>query len=190
MLRASLTSSTTPSASSPRTCSACPSSRRGLDPRDPSRFADTDALWTDVLTRGARTPSFRLVRKGATLPAAAYCRTAGVGNRTITDVIQPNRVLELYADGATMVLQGLQLTDPVARPVRQQPRPRPRPPGASQRLPLAGRGTRARAALRLPRRLRGAAGGSQEVAGLGAAAAHRDPIRGPEDPSAHARRAR
>jgi len=81
--------------------------------RDPSRFATTDALWSDVLTRGTRTPSFRLVRKGATLSAAAYCRTAGVGNRTITDVIQPNRVLELYADGATMVLQGLQLTDPV-----------------------------------------------------------------------------
>ena len=81
--------------------------------RDPSRLARTDALWTDVLTRGTRTPSFRLVSQGTTLPAASYCRTAGVGNRTITDVIQPNRVLELYAGGATMVLQGLQLTDPV-----------------------------------------------------------------------------
>ena len=47
------------------------------------------------------------------LPSGAYCRTAGIGHRTIDDAIQPNRVLELYADGATMVLQGLQLTDPV-----------------------------------------------------------------------------
>ncbi len=81
--------------------------------REPDRFATADGLWTDALTRGSRTPSFRLVRAGTTLPPGAYCRTAGVGHRTIDDVIQPNRVLELYADGATMVLQGLQLTDPV-----------------------------------------------------------------------------
>ena len=81
--------------------------------REPDRFATADGLWTDALTRGLRTPSFRLVRAGATLSPAAYCRTAGVGHRTIDDVIQPNRVLELYADGATMVLQGLQLTDPM-----------------------------------------------------------------------------
>jgi lysine-specific demethylase/histidyl-hydroxylase NO66 len=80
--------------------------------RDPSRFVTTERLWTDTLSRGVRTPSFRLVQQGTTLPAAAYCRTAGVGHRTITDVIQPNRVLELHAGGATMVLQGLQLTDP------------------------------------------------------------------------------
>jgi hypothetical protein len=81
--------------------------------REPGRFASSDALWNDVLTRGTRTPSFRLVSKGATLPAASYCRTAGIGNHTIADVIQPNRVLELYAGGATMVLQGLQHTNPV-----------------------------------------------------------------------------
>jgi JmjC domain len=80
--------------------------------RDPARFATADRLWTDALARGLRTPSFRLVRDGATLPPAAYCRSAGVGHRTIDDVVQPNRVLELHADGATMVLQGLQLTDP------------------------------------------------------------------------------
>jgi JmjC domain len=81
--------------------------------RDPSRFATADRLWTDALTRGLRTPSFRLVRDGATLPPATYCRTAGVGHRTIDDVVRPNRVLELHAEGATMVLQGLQLTDPL-----------------------------------------------------------------------------
>jgi hypothetical protein len=35
-----------------------------------------------------------------------------VGSRSIDDVIQPNRALELHAAGATMVLQGLQFTDP------------------------------------------------------------------------------
>jgi JmjC domain len=79
--------------------------------RDPARFATPDRLWTDAMVRGVRTPFFRLVRAGATLAPATYCRTAGVGHRTIDDVIQPNRVRELYDDGATMVLQGLQLTD-------------------------------------------------------------------------------
>jgi bifunctional lysine-specific demethylase and histidyl-hydroxylase NO66 len=81
--------------------------------READRFATADGLWTNLLARGSRTPTFRLVRAGATLPPAAYCRTAGIGHGTIDDVIQPNRVLELYAEGATMVLQGLQLTDPV-----------------------------------------------------------------------------
>jgi lysine-specific demethylase/histidyl-hydroxylase NO66 len=79
---------------------------------DPGCFATADRLWSDALARGLRTPSFRLVRDGVTLPPSTYCRTAGVGHRTIDDVVQPNRVLERYSDGATMVLQGLQLTDP------------------------------------------------------------------------------
>jgi len=52
------------------------------------------------------------VRDGTTLPSADVTRSAAVGFRTVADVIQPNRVLELHARGATMVLQGLQLTDP------------------------------------------------------------------------------
>jgi lysine-specific demethylase/histidyl-hydroxylase NO66 len=82
------------------------------DERPGVPLAVPEALWADVLSRGARTPTFRLVRDGTTLPASSYCRSAGIGNRTIDDVIQPNRVLELHAAGATMVVQGLQLTDP------------------------------------------------------------------------------
>jgi hypothetical protein len=77
-----------------------------------ARFATVDALWADLLQRGMRTPTFRLVRDGETLAPSAYCRRAGIGHRSIDDVIQPNRVLELHAGGATVVLQGLQLTDP------------------------------------------------------------------------------
>jgi len=75
-------------------------------------FTTPATLWADVVERGARTPTFRLVRDGATLPPSTYCRRAGIGHRTLTDVIQPNRVLELHAAGATMVVQGLQLSDP------------------------------------------------------------------------------
>ncbi len=77
---------------------------------EPDRFTTPERLWADTLGRGLRTPFFRLVRDGATLPPAT--RRAGAGHRTIDDVVQPNRVLELHAAGATMVLQGLQHTDP------------------------------------------------------------------------------
>lgn len=80
--------------------------------RDPAHFATVERLWSDVLERHQRTPSFRLVRDGVTLPAATTTRSAGVGHRTITDVVQPNRVVEHYQAGATLVLQGLQLSDP------------------------------------------------------------------------------
>jgi len=80
--------------------------------RDPARFATVEVLWADFLERHYRTPFFRLVRDGTTLPSDTYCRAAGVGHRTLADVVQPNRVVELYQSGATLVLQGLQLSDP------------------------------------------------------------------------------
>jgi len=75
-------------------------------------FVTSAELWSGALERGLRQPGFRLVRDGTTLSTRDTCRTAGVGHRTLDDVIQPNRVLELHAAGATMVLQGLQLSDP------------------------------------------------------------------------------
>ena len=84
--------------------------RAVLSTVDAGRFAVPEDLWRDALTRGLRAPYFRLVRDGSTLPPAT--RRAGVGHRSIDDVIQPNRVLELHAAGATIVLQGLQFTDP------------------------------------------------------------------------------
>ncbi|MEJ7720151.1 MAG: cupin domain-containing protein [Ilumatobacteraceae bacterium] len=69
-------------------------------------------LWDDALTRGLRAPGFRLVRDGDTLPRASVTRAAGIGNETVSDVIQPNKVLELFDSGASVVLQGLHFTNP------------------------------------------------------------------------------
>ena len=79
---------------------------------DVGAVTTADHLWAQLLTGGIRPPFVRLVRDGATLLPRAHSRRAGVGHRTIDDVIQPNRVLELHEGGATVVLQGLQLTDP------------------------------------------------------------------------------
>ncbi|MDQ3351770.1 MAG: hypothetical protein M3501_07385, partial [Actinomycetota bacterium] len=62
----------------------------------PVRLVDPDTLWDDALTRGLRAPGFRVIRDGDTLPRASVTRAAGIGNETVSDVIQPNKVLELF----------------------------------------------------------------------------------------------
>lgn len=80
--------------------------------RDPARFADVEELWADLLGRSARRPTFRLVTEGATTAPAEVTRRARVGNRDLTDLADPNRIVDGYRAGATVVLQGLHLTDP------------------------------------------------------------------------------
>jgi hypothetical protein len=84
----------------------------GHDGRDPARFAGPTALWHDLLARSTRRPAFRLVREGATTAPGAVTRPARIGNRDLTDLAAPNRIVDGYRDGATVVLQGLHLTDP------------------------------------------------------------------------------
>ncbi len=80
--------------------------------RDPARFADVDVLWSDLLDRSTRRPMFRLVREGATTAPGQLTRKARVGNRDLDDLAAPNRVIDGYRAGATVVLQGLHLSDP------------------------------------------------------------------------------
>jgi hypothetical protein len=78
-----------------------------------ARWGDAERLWDRFLTGGVRAPGFRLVRVGTTLTRGDCCRSAPIGNRQVDDVVEPNRVLEHYANGATVVLQALQFVDPV-----------------------------------------------------------------------------
>lgn len=75
-------------------------------------WASAEHVWSLILERGLRAPAFRVVRDGSTLGRADYCRGAGVGNRDLDDVVEPNKVLELHQNGATVVLQGIQHVDP------------------------------------------------------------------------------
>ena len=77
-------------------------------------WGDAERLWDRFLTRrrpGARVPP-RPSRQRRCRDAT-YCRSAPIGNEQVDDVVEPNRVLEHYAAGATVVLQALQFTDPV-----------------------------------------------------------------------------
>ncbi len=68
-------------------------------------LADVDRALTGS---GLRRPAFRLVRDGDILPPSTYTRSARTGSSQIDDLIDTGRVLELFAQGATIVLQGLQ----------------------------------------------------------------------------------
>ena len=57
---------------------------------------------------GLRHPAFRLVRDGEAIVPADYTRPARTGVARIDDLIDPGRVLDLFAGGATVVLQSLQ----------------------------------------------------------------------------------
>jgi mannose-6-phosphate isomerase-like protein (cupin superfamily) len=65
---------------------------------------DVDHLLTATALRA---PAFRLVKAGVTLPSSACTRRARIGSRTVTDLIDAGRVADHFADGATIVLQGL-----------------------------------------------------------------------------------
>lgn len=54
-----------------------------------------------------RSPAFRLVRDGRTLPVSDYTRTARIGGTPVTGVADPARILAAVEHGATLVLQGL-----------------------------------------------------------------------------------
>ncbi|MEU2613414.1 cupin domain-containing protein [Micromonospora sp. NPDC007271] len=65
--------------------------------------ADADEL---LSRRGLRTPFLRLAKDGELVPAARYTGGGGAGAE-IGDQVLDEKVLQLYADGATLVLQGL-----------------------------------------------------------------------------------
>jgi hypothetical protein len=67
-------------------------------------FADVDRM---VSSLGLRIPSFRLVKEGKPLPTSAYTTSGRIGSTRVTGIADPARILPLFADGATIVLQGM-----------------------------------------------------------------------------------
>ena len=76
------------------------------------RFGGVEVLWDDLLRRGTRQPAFRVVRAGTTIAAGEVTRRAGLGTSNLDDVVAPNNVVDRYRRGDTVVLQGLQHTNP------------------------------------------------------------------------------
>ncbi len=68
-------------------------------------FDDVDHLLTST---AIRTPAVRIAQDGAVLPASRYTRQgASLAGQPLTGLVDARRVLDLFAGGATVVLQGL-----------------------------------------------------------------------------------
>lgn len=62
-----------------------------------------------IAGRGLRTPFLRVAKDGSTLPASAFTSGGGVG-AGIADQLDDTRLTQLFASGATLVLQALHRT--------------------------------------------------------------------------------
>jgi bifunctional lysine-specific demethylase and histidyl-hydroxylase NO66 len=67
---------------------------------------DADAVDELVSRRGLRTPFVRVAKDGTTLGDRAFTAGGGAG-ATIADQVSDDKLLRLFAEGATIVLQGL-----------------------------------------------------------------------------------
>ena len=75
----------------------------------PGSFSDllsADAVDELVSERGLRTPFLRVAKNGNTLPDQSFTAPGGVG-AAIADQVSDDKLVRLFADGATLVLQGL-----------------------------------------------------------------------------------
>ncbi len=86
-------------------------SRVHLHHTDPERlvdrlsFDDVDRLLTSA---ALRTPAVRLAKDGHVLPSSAYTRSgATIAGQALTGLLDARKVIDLFEDGATVVLQGL-----------------------------------------------------------------------------------
>jgi hypothetical protein len=81
-----------------------------------STAAELGGTFTDLLSaeaidelvseRGLRTPFLRVAKNGDTLAEASFTAPGGVG-AGVADQVSDDKLVQLFADGATMVLQGL-----------------------------------------------------------------------------------
>ena len=87
-----------------------------LDRRGFADLLTLDDVDRFVATQALRVPYVRLVRSDATIPEAAYTRSGRTGSREVHGIVDPAKVSTAFADGATIVLQGLhRWHEPVAR---------------------------------------------------------------------------
>ncbi len=82
---------------------------RGVSTHSFSDLFGVDAVDELIATRGLRTPFLRMAKEGRVVPPSAFTRGGGAG-AGIADQAADDKVLDLFADGATLVLQGLHRT--------------------------------------------------------------------------------
>jgi bifunctional lysine-specific demethylase and histidyl-hydroxylase NO66 len=82
---------------------------RAAELTGPAGFVDLlspDAVDELLSRRGLRTPFLRVAKQGTVLPPARYTGSGGAGAE-IGDQVIDDKVMQLFAEGSTLVLQGL-----------------------------------------------------------------------------------
>jgi len=77
-------------------------------PGDLTRLLSLDDVDHLLTQTGMRTPALRLARDGQVLPSSRFTRSASLAGVAMTGLVDARKVLDLFDDGATVVLQGLQ----------------------------------------------------------------------------------
>ena len=86
-----------------------------LDRGAPQRFSELlDEAEVEELVgaRGLRLPAFRMVREGTLIGTDEYTTTAPIGQGEVSDLIDPDAVVRLFQEGATLILRGLERYHP------------------------------------------------------------------------------
>ena len=82
--------------------------RRGAGPGGFDDLLSLDDVDRILSTTSPRVPLFRMVKDGKPLPPSAYTKAGRIGSQPLSDLADPGRIFDLFAGGATIVLQGLQ----------------------------------------------------------------------------------
>lgn len=85
-------------------------SRVHLHRTEPADLVDLLSLEAadELLTSTAiRTPAIRMAKDGQVLPQARFTRSASIAGQPLTGLVDARKALDLFADGATVVFQGL-----------------------------------------------------------------------------------
>ncbi len=85
-------------------------SRVHLHKADPADIVGLLSLRdADQLLMGSalRTPALRVAKDGVVLPASAFTRSATIAGTAMTGLVDTRKIVDLFGNGATLVLQGL-----------------------------------------------------------------------------------
>ncbi len=89
------------------------------DPADLTGLLSLDDVDTLLTSSALRTPALRIAKDGVVLPSSSYTRSATIAGAPLTGLVDARKVIELFDDGATLVLQGMhRYWGPLTRLVR------------------------------------------------------------------------
>jgi mannose-6-phosphate isomerase-like protein (cupin superfamily) len=77
------------------------------DPKDLVALLSVDEVDRLLLSTALRAPALRIAQNGDVLPTASFTRPATLAGQPLTGLVDGRKVLALFDDGASVVLQGL-----------------------------------------------------------------------------------